>query len=196
MIVVDLEMTGLDVERHCIISLGAIDFFQPTRMLYLECRIRPGAEYDEQAFLVHGLSNDYLSKQSLSEQQLLMQFSAWAGQSPTRVLMGQNVWTDAEFLRRAYELYHFDWLFGHRIIDLHSVAVAHHYLRGKMVPLKNATTDLGLDKISQYCGIPKRNSDEPHNALTDAKFTAECLSRLLLGKPLLPEFVKYPVSSP
>ncbi len=33
----------------------------------------------------------------------------------------------------------------------------------------------------------------PHNALTDAKLTAECFSRIVYGKNLLEEFKKFPI---
>ncbi|MEK6970306.1 MAG: exonuclease domain-containing protein [archaeon] len=182
MFVIDLEFSGLDPERHSIISLGVVDFFQPSRTLYLECRLRPGSAFDEEAFLVHGLSKEYLEKQSLSEQQLVLQFLAWVSQSPSKVWMGQSPWKDVEFLSRACDRYSFDWPFGHRFIDLHSVAVGHYYASGKNPPLKNGHTDLGLDRIAEYCGIPPRSVSEHHNALTDAKLTADCFSRLLLGK--------------
>lgn len=184
MFVVDLEFSGLDSERHSIISLGAVDFIQPTRTLYLECRLRNGAEFDEEAFLVHGLSKDYLSKQPLSEQQLVMQFLAWSAQSPSKMWMGHVPAKDVEFLRKACERYKFDWPFGHRVVDLHSVAVAHYFAHGKSPPQKNGLSDLGLDHIADYCGAVKRNPGQAHNALTDAQLTAECFSRLLLGKSL------------
>lgn len=195
MLVVDLEMSGLDSERHSIISIGAVDFWNPSRTMYLECRMRPGAEYDPEAGLVHGLSKEYLEQQPLSEQQLVMQFLAWAGQSPVRVIMGMCPWKDLEFLSKACERYKFDWVFGHRAIDLHSVAIAHHFANGVDLPMKDNIIKLGLDPIAQYCGIPPRNRNEPHNALSDAKITAECFSRLLTKKGLFPEYEKFEIPS-
>jgi DNA polymerase III epsilon subunit-like protein len=181
--VIDLEFSGLEPEKHSIISLGAVDFYNPARTLYLECRLRPGAAFDEDAYLVHGLSKEYLEKQPLSEQQLVLQFLAWVSQSPSKVWMGQSLWKDVEFFSKACERYSFDWPFGHRFVDLHSVCVAHHFAAGKNPPHKNGLTDLGLDKVAEYCGIPARNPRAPHNALSDAKLTADCFSRLLLGRP-------------
>lgn len=193
MLVVDLEMSGLDADRHSIISLGAIDFWNPSRTLYLECRMRPDAEYDPEAGLVHGLSKEYLDQQALSEQQLVMQFLAWAGQSPMRVVMGMCPGQDLKFLEKACERYKFDWLFGHRSIDLHSVAIAHHFANGTELPVKDNIIKLGLDQISEYCGLPGRGRDVPHNALTDARLTAECFSRLLTKKGMLPEYEKFEI---
>ncbi len=192
MFVIDLEFSGLDPERHSIIALGAVDFFQPSRTIYLESRLRPGAEFDEEAFLVHGLTKEYLEMQSLSEQQLVMQFLAWISTSPSHVWMGQSPWKDVEFFSKACERYQFDWPFGHRFVDLHSVCVAHHFANGKNPPQKNGLTDLGLDKVAEYCSLPRRRPEQPHNALTDAQLTAECFSHLLLGRGTVSSTVPNP----
>ena len=50
---------------------------------------------------------------------------------------------------------------------------------------------MNLPNILKFCGIlDNRNK---HNALEDAKLTAECFSRLLNGKVLFNEYEKYPV---
>lgn len=189
MLVVDLECSGLDAGRHGIISLGAVDFLNPVRTLYLECRLRPGAEFDEEAFAVHGLSQAYLAKLPLTEEQLLKQFFAWAAESPSRVLMGQVPQMDWEFLKAGAERYGIEWVFGHRSIDLHSVCVAHHYFNNVELAYKYGFPALSLDNISKYVGLPARPGN--HHALDDSKITAECFARLLLKKNLLPEYEKF-----
>lgn len=71
MLVVDIECSGLSAERNALISLGAVDYQNPARTLYLECRIRAGAEFDDEAFAVHGLSKEYLNGLTMTEEQLL-----------------------------------------------------------------------------------------------------------------------------
>jgi len=50
---------------------------------------------------------------------------------------------------------------------------------------------LSLDEIAKYAGL--KEEPRPHNALTGAKFEAEAFSRIVYGKPLLPEFKNYEV---
>jgi len=55
-----------------------------------------------------------------------------------------------------------------------------------------------LAKILEFCGIEDKRMQlkenevvqegSPHNGLEDAKLEAECLSRILYGKKILPEF--------
>jgi hypothetical protein len=66
--------------------------------------------------------------------------------------------------------------------------------RGLPVPHKNDRSDLSLDTILKYVGLPEE--PKPHIGLNGAKYEAECFSRLLYGKNLLPEFAKYPVIRP
>ncbi len=191
MLVVDMEFTGLDSEKNSIISLGAVDYLHPSRTLYLECRPRSGALFDDEAFLVHGMSMEYLSKLSLTEKGLIHQFHEWTLESPSRVLMGQAPQLDWAFLQSAYDRYELEWPFGHRLIDSHSICVAHHFWNNVNPSSRNGLSDLGLDKIAQYVGLPKRVGE--HNALADAKLTAECFARLLENKNLLPEYASFKI---
>ncbi len=188
MIIIDLEFTGLDPERHGIVSLAAMDFENPKRVIYLECKPRPGAEFDAEASEVHGFTKEYTDKLSLSEKELVQQFHEFALKCEKKVLAAQVPQMDVEFLRRAYERYELDWIFGHRYIDLFSICFAHLIHSGLPVPYKYNVPDLSLDTIARYCGLAVRPGK--HNALEDVKITAECLSRLLHGKNLLLEFEK------
>ena len=39
-----MEFSGLDPRKHSIVSIGAVDFENPSRQFYKECRIWHGAE--------------------------------------------------------------------------------------------------------------------------------------------------------
>jgi DNA polymerase-3 subunit epsilon len=193
MIVVDLEFSGLDPETNSIISLGAVDFHNPKNTIYLECKPRTGSEWNEQAETAHGLSQEYLKKIHTTEKQLLEQFFAWAEKIPQRTLAGQSLAWDVLFLWKGALRYDLVWPFMNKMLELHTVSFMHHEQHHLHVPQKNGINDLGLDDNAAYAGLPRRPKGDFHNALYDAKITAECFSRLLYNKKLLPEFDAFPI---
>lgn len=195
MLVVDCEMTGLEAEKHSIVSVGAIDFEQPQRQLYEECRAWEGAKIEPEALLVNGFTREQvLDSKKQTEGELVHKFIAFAQGMPDTTLAGQNVFTDMYFLRAAAaRAGHTAWDFAHRIIDIHSLAYE-HMIKREVTPPLNAEkrhSALNLDAVLNYCGIP--DEPEPHNALTGAKCSAEVISRLLYDKKLLPEFEQYSI---
>ncbi len=53
MIAIDVEASGIDYDMHSIVSVGTIDFADPTRQFYDECRIWDGAHIMEEALAVN-----------------------------------------------------------------------------------------------------------------------------------------------
>jgi len=195
MIVVDVEASGVDYAKHSIISLGAIDFYNPLRQMYEECRIWDGAHIEDDAIAVHGLTKEEQTDPSKqSEAELVRKFIAFAELADDRTLAGQNPSFDRDFLKAAAaRAGHTNWPFAHRTIDSHSLAWMHMVKRGltpPIDPLKKHSA-LNLDAVLNYCGIPEEPT--PHNALTGAKSHAEVISRLLHDKKLLPEFEQYAI---
>lgn len=189
MIVVDGEFSGLDPNKHAILSLGAIDMNDPGREFYGECQLPDWATTDPIAMQINGFSDEEIhdeTKKTLGE--LAREFIAWADQAQDRTLAGQNVWNDWAMLNAAFSRNEIDWDLGHRILDLHSVVYAHMMARGTEIPVNNNMSAVNSHYICQYVGLP--NEVDPHNALTGAKWEAEALSRLFYGKNLLPEFAK------
>ena len=192
MIVTDVETTGLDPERNSIVSIGAVDFFNPENKFYGECKIWPGAQVDSLALEVNGFSIEEItdsSKESLGD--LLLRFFEWAGKIKLRILAGHNTWFDVSFLRSAAEKHRIPWIFPVRNIDLHSEGFTNHLKIGFDIPFNKDKPDLTSGYIHSYTGLPEE--PKPHNALTGAKMEAESLSRLIYGKSLLEEFEKFPV---
>ena len=50
---------------------------------------------------------------------------------------------------------------------------------------------MGLKNILTFCGM--QDNRKVHNALEDAKLTAECFSRLVYGKNLFPEYAQFKI---
>jgi DNA polymerase III epsilon subunit-like protein len=187
MIVVDVETTGTDPLRHAIISIGAIDFINPERQFYRECRIWPGAQIQTEALAINGATPEQVIDPSrLAPEDAIAQFIAFCREASDRTLAGHNTTFDRDFLQMSVERHSIDWHFGYRVIDLHSVAWMHMVQHGHPVPLRNSRSAISCDTTLMYCGLPQE--PKPHNGLVGAKMEAEAFSRLINGKGLFSEY--------
>jgi DNA polymerase III epsilon subunit-like protein len=195
MLVVDCEMTGLEPNEHSIVSVGAIDFDNPKRQLYEECRMWEGSKIEDAALMVNGFTREQVTDPSKqTEADLVHQFIQFAEPMADTTFAGQNVFTDLYFMRAAaIRAGHTAWPFAHRVIDIHSLCFEHMIARGLQPPIDKVRhhSALNLDAILNYCGIP--SEPRPHNALTGAKCNAEVIARLLYGRKLLPEFAEFEI---
>ncbi len=195
MIVVDVEACGVDYSKNSIVSLGAIDFADPTRQLYEECRIWDGAHIEDEALAISGFTRAQVTDPARqSEAELVRKFAVFAEPVLDTTFAGQNVSFDRDYLRAAaLRAGHLNWPFAHRTIDTHTLCYMHMIKRGLPPPTDPVKrhSSLNLDAVLVYCGIPEE--PKPHNALTGAKSHAEVISRLLYDKKLLPEFDQFDI---
>ncbi len=192
MIVVDTELSGLDPERDSIVSIGAIDSRDKNRTFYGECRVWDGAHISDASLEINGFTHaDVTDSRKKTEAELIRDFLAWVAVSEDHTIAGQNVWTDYLFLREAAKRAHLNFPLARRIVDIHSIAVAHAIQMGKQIPLEKGRSSFNSEHISRYCGIPEE--PKPHNALNGAKYEAEQLHRLLYNKPFLDEFAQFSI---
>jgi len=190
MIIIDVEATGVDEVKHSILSIGAIDFDNPTNQFYEECQAFPGAHIMEKALEINGFTEEQATDPlKQSDEEMVKHFIEWSKGVKERTFAGQNPSFDRDFVHRAVDRYHLEWPFAFRTIDQHSVCYTHMIKRGVTPPVERNRSDLNSDKIMAYVGIP--TEPHPHNALNGAKVAAEALSRLLYGRKLLPEFEKF-----
>lgn len=190
MIVLDIEASGTEYHKHSIVSIGALDFDNPTNQFYDECRIWDGAHIMEGALEVNGFTEEEITDPyKKTEAEVVRAFLAWAGDIEDRTLAGQNVSFDRDFLRAGAERAGLDWQLAYRTVDTHSLAWMHIVKRGRSVPIAKHRSALDLDAVLNYVGIPKEPT--PHNALTGAFSHAEVISRLLYDKKLLPQFEEF-----
>src|SRR5487761_2622420 len=102
MLVIDGEMSGLEAEKHSLVSIGAVDFDHPERQLYEECRVWDGAHIEPEALAVNGFTREQITDPSKqTEAQLVHKFIAFTADMPDTTFAGQNVFTDLGFLRAA-----------------------------------------------------------------------------------------------
>ncbi|MCL9972127.1 MAG: 3'-5' exonuclease [Candidatus Pacebacteria bacterium] len=196
MIVVDVETTGTNPEKHSILSIGALNFDAPEQRFYGECRAWDGAHAEEEALKINGATLESIhDPKKQSEHDLVMSFIEWARTAQSWNFVGQNPSFDLAFVAAACHRTHIEFPFPHRSLDTHTMAYMHLSVRGKEVPmnLPHHRTAMNLDFILRYVGIPEE--PKPHNALTGALCHAEVASRLMFGKKLLPEFELYPILS-
>jgi len=194
MLVIDIEATGLDPKKNSLLSIGAVDFDNPKRTFYGECRAFEGAEFDPEGLAVCGFSEeDCKDPNKQSQAELMADFKKWIEETDgDQILAGQNAYFDREILNTSFRRAGIDFVFHFRIVELHSIAFFDFMRRDIDPPLKEeGISALSLDRILNYVGLPQE--PKPHNALTGAKVEAEALSRMIHGKALLDEFIGFSV---
>src|SRR3989338_3131138 len=186
MIVLDMEMCGLDPHKNSIVSIGAVEFEHPENKFYGECRPWEGAEIVEESLKITGFTQKQLANQPKSHKQLIEEFLAWTKPIKNKTIAGHNIWFDCMFFKAACLRENIPWVFGHRYVDSHTLAYEHFVRIGRLILKPEGTSALNLDNILEFLGIQVRGAT--HNALEDAELTAEILSRFIHGKNLLPQY--------
>lgn len=192
MIVIDVETTGQVPWEHGILSIGAIDFSNPSNQFYKECELRDGAKIDSHALEINGFSREEIRrgrKESLED--TLKEFLEWSSKIKDNTLAGHNHYMDVYFIEYSLKLYELKNPFKYRLVDTHTLAYVHHLSRGLDVPTVENGSGITSDFFFNYCGLPKE--PKPHNALTGAKMEAESLSRLIYGKHLLKDYKDFKI---
>jgi len=204
MIVVDTEFTSLDFNRGGLWQIGAIDISNPGNTFLEEARLEDGDFVEQSALDVVGKTEEELrDSKRQSQKEMLEHFFQWAGSVKIKNIIAQGPWDFAYLLGKANK-YGLKFPLHHRSFDLHSIAQARYIeLKGEML-IDVDHSDMGLNNVLKFCGLddPRRRighsgeviqEGSAHNALEDAKLEAECFSRLIYGRNLLPEFKKFPV---
>lgn len=193
MIVLDVETSGVDPERHSILSIGALDLDEPTNQFYDECRAWDGALISREALTINGFTEEQAKDPNTkTEAELIEAFIAWATDRPQERTFGaQNVSFDKAFVEAACRRAGVEFPFAHRTIDIHTLTWAHMRFTGATPPSENHHSAINMKTALEYCGLPEE--PKPHNALTGALAHAELISRLAYGKKLLAEYDQYEI---
>jgi hypothetical protein len=193
MIVVDVETTGLDPHAHSLLSIGAIDFSNPSDRFYEECRMWDGAHVEPKALEINGFTEPQIvDPTKKSEAELVQSFFAWLENKVESTIAGQNVHVDLSFIKAAAYRAHINFALAYRIIDLHSIVYFHMVERGETPPKMHNHSGINSDFIMQYVGIPAE--PKPHIGINGAIWEAEAFHRLMHKKGLLEQFKQYPIS--
>ncbi len=194
MLILDIEASGVNYQKHSIVSIGALTLEDPANRFYAECKIWDGAGIMDGALEVNGFTEEEITDENkMAEEELVRNFMAWSEGIKDRTLAGQNVSFDRDMLKAGCERAGINWNLAYRTIDTHSLCWIHMVHRGQNPPIdkEHHRSALNLDEVLNYCGIP--DEPDPHNALTGAMSHAEVISRLLYSKKLLPEFAEFDI---
>ena len=201
MIVVDIETSGLYPERHGIWQIGALDYYNPENTFVEDGRIDEEDEITEGALKVTGKTEEALRDLNKQSQRSLMQsFFNWTKTVKIKNAICQNPVFDIAFinykarkLNVTNDFFHLDshTPFHYRSFDLHSEAQLKYHQIHRGFLFKESHSNMGLTNILEFCGIEDKRKE--HNALEDAKLTAECFARIIDGKALFPEYSQFKI---
>lgn len=167
-IVFDTETTGLDpAQGHRVVEIGAVEISNliPTGRVF-HVYINPERDMPEEAFRVHGLSNEFLL-QHKPFAKIVAEFIDFIEDAP---LVAHNAEFDTRFLNAELALVDRPALAGSRIID--TLAMARRL---------NPGSPASLDALCQRYGIDSSRR-EKHGALLDAGLLAEVYAELCGGR--------------
>ena len=192
-IVLDLETSGIDKVKCGVWQIGAYDL-NTMEEFFDDARIDDEDKVEEGALKVTGKTEEELREPSKqSQKELLEKFFRWVENRKMKNLLCQNPQFDVGFLEIKAKKYGLEMPFHFRSFDLHSIAQTKYYdLHKEFLIRKNEDySGMNLTNILKFCGI--EDNRKAHNALEDAKLTAECFSRLIYGKNLFQEYAKYEI---
>jgi DNA polymerase-3 subunit epsilon len=177
-VVVDTELTGLDLKRDSVISVGAVKMagtrIELGHTLYR--LVSPQSRFNRESIVVHGITPDDVVEKPPFDS-VVGELLAFCGD---RVLVGHFLTIDLGFLsREAAAVRAAEW--RRRAVDTMRIQVwmEHHRHRfGDGVTMPEG--DLNLLALAGKSGIPVKGA---HNALTDAYITAQLLQRQLRALP-------------
>ena len=165
-IVLDTETTGLDPATDRIVEIGCVELVNhvPTGR-HFHVYLNPGREMGEDAFRVHGLSDEFLAAQPRFADKA-QEFLDFIGASP---LIAHNAEFDIGFLNAELERANFPRL-TNEVID--TVMIARGVHPGARV---------SLDALCKHYGIDSSRRTL-HGALLDSEILAEVYLELIGGR--------------
>lgn len=192
MIVVDLEMSGLDPKKCGIVEIGAIELENPANTFNQLARLDEDEiviNYPETGKTVYEIlgksEEDFRDPKLQNQEELLKNFFEWVKDIKEKIFVCQN-YLDLAFLIEKGRKYNFPRI-NFRYLDLHTIAqIVHLKTKQKLKLSFDGWGEMGLKDSSIFCGL--KDERKEHTGIEDAKFEAEILNRLLFGKNLLPEY--------
>lgn len=179
LVFVDLETTGLELERHGIIEIACIFETDGIREeTGLHSLANPGAvEHSAEAATVHKIPRDAIDvAPPLLE--VLQQFDSRCANHA--IISGWNTQFDKAFLYKAYQHFGLPWRFDYHIYDVWSL-----YKRLQLLGHLPADLHLGLGTIAHHYQLI-REGEDAHRAVNDIEWTWR-LHRLALEQdPMAP----------
>lgn len=158
-VVIDLEMTGLNVKSDKILETGAVRVRGGAAVDVCHALLCPGRRLAEEIEALTGITNE-MAERGREPEEALAEFFAFLGDD---VLVGQNLIFDYSFLKQ--------WAANHRFA-FERTAVDTLKLARKFLP-KEEKKDLA--NLCAFFGVERRNA---HRALDDAWETWQIFEKL------------------
>lgn len=180
-IIIDTETTGLDpYDGHRVVEIGCVELVNtiPTGRTW-HCYINPERDMPEQAFAVHGLSDDFLRDKPRFEEHA----DAFLEFVEGSMLVMHNASFDFAFLNAELERVARPLLTWERVVDTLALARRRH-----------PGAPASLDALCRRYGIDL-SERELHGALLDCRLLASVYVELVGGHQARLEFVTNGVQS-
>ena len=196
-IAMDIETSGIDPVKCGVWQIGAYDMntgeeFLGEAKIDDEDQVLNDKNANKTVFEVTGKTEEVLrDKNKQSQKDLIQKFLQWVKTRSSLNFLCQNPQFDISRIVIKADKYGFNIPFHFRAFDLHSIAQEKYYEIHKNFLIKGNISDMGLKNILKFCGIEDKRKS--HNALEDAKLTAECFSRIIYGKGLFEEYSGYKI---
>jgi len=177
-VVLDTELTGLDLRKDSIVSVGAV------RMRRMSIDVgssyygvaSPDSELTKESVVIHGITpSDVAGKPRAAK--VLDEFLKFCGDD---VIVGHCIGIDIEFINKEMKKA-FGYTLANKIVDTFGI---HEWLKARSSYGKSRAaggSGLGLYDMAKQYGIQTRGL---HNALMDAYITAQVFQRFI---PILAE---------
>ncbi len=153
-LVVDIETTGLDVQKNRIIEIGAIKVKEGKEPELFSRLINPQTTIPDYIVELVGITDDMVAKEA-TEDVVMEEFLKFAEELP---LLGHNLKFDYGFLKTAAVRH--GYTFERKGLD--TLAIARKYMK--------ELESRKLEELCRYFGI---QDDNHHRAWNDAKVTME-----------------------
>jgi DNA polymerase III epsilon subunit-like protein len=180
LLLIDLEMTGLDVQKHEIIQLSAVLLDKKTlkEKSFFNSYIKPTKwkNRDPEAMAVNKISSEWLSE-SPSIGEVLKAFNKKF--NPKDVILSYYGGPlDLDFLRFAYKHCKIEWNFDYHFFNLWALFFGILAGKNNLNNLKKFTGFTLEDLVKKY---QVRVNGSRHDALTDCRIEAEILRKIIKG---------------
>ena len=167
-IILDTETTGLDpLQGHKIVEIGCVEMIDKTVTgNHFQCHINPERDMPEEAFKVHGLSQEFLQDKPIFAD-IADDLLAFLKQDQ---LIIHNAEFDLKFLNYEFEAIGYDGLQSLSCVD--TVSLARQKLPNQRVNLDALCVHYNIDATARTV----------HGALLDAQLLAEVYIELSGGR--------------
>lgn len=167
LVVVDIETTGLDPDRHTPLEVAAINL-DTDEVIHFAPYLDPHnlAQADPDALRINRYFERGVYKHALSYEATVDQYAKLWQMLRGNTLGGANPRFDAEMLCAAYGTHEEPW--HYRLADLES------YVAGAL-----GTYPSEMRGLAGCCDALGVHNDAPHSALGDAKAAADCFRKAM-----------------